>query len=99
MYMSPSFDAVAFTAAPYRGKGLGWFGVYVSRLCDHGYREALGLEAGGVFRSYRDNHERKLLARFPLEEDAWKYGMGSRVDLMMAEFVLNSLPGEAVPGY
>lgn len=62
--MSPSFDAIALTAAPYLGNGLGWAVVYVNLFWDHGYSEALGLvfkgcTAGAVplfrFRSWQNN--------------------------------------------
>lgn len=48
--MSPSFEDIALTAAPYRGKGGGCEVVYVIRRCDHGYNEEFGFGAGAEFR-------------------------------------------------
>src|SRR5271170_3827482 len=42
MYISPSLDATALTAAPYRGKGLDWGVGKLRRRCDQGYSAALG---------------------------------------------------------
>jgi hypothetical protein len=46
MYMSPSFEATALIAAPYRGKGFACGDEKFRRRCDHGYRDAPGLEFG-----------------------------------------------------
>jgi hypothetical protein len=48
--MSPSFEDIALTAAPYRGKGGGCEVVYVIRRCDQGYKEELGFGAGAELR-------------------------------------------------
>ena len=42
MYISPSFEAIALTAEPYRGKGLDCGVGKFRRRCDHGYNAALG---------------------------------------------------------